>query len=86
MKLSGLQYWDQIISNLASLHKAYPLLVRTTSITHFSTEVITITNKILSTFYTDNDIAKDEAFSTGMNKFFLRNKTERRRESLSENR
>jgi hypothetical protein len=82
MKLSGLQCWDQITSNLASLHKAYPLLVRTTSITHFSTQVITTTNKILSTSYTDNDIAKNEAFSTSMNKFFLRNKTERRRERV----
>jgi hypothetical protein len=82
MKLSGLQCWDQITSNFTSLHKAYPLLVKTISITHFSTQVITTTNKILSTSYTDNDIAKDEAFNTGMNKFFLRNKTERRRERV----
>jgi hypothetical protein len=82
MKLSGLQCWDQITSNLASLHKAYSLLVRTTSITHFSTQIITTTNKILSTSYIDNDIVEDEAFSTDMNKFFLRNKTERRRERV----
>jgi hypothetical protein len=82
MKLSGLQCWNQITSNLASLHKVYPLLVRTTSITHFSTQVITTTNKILSTSYIDNNIAEDEAFSTNMNKFFLRNKTERRRERI----
>jgi hypothetical protein len=82
MKLFGLQYWDQITSNLTSLHKAYLLLVKTTSITHFSTQVITTINKILSTSYTDNDKAEDEAFSTGMNKFFLRNKTERRRKRV----
>jgi hypothetical protein len=82
MKLSRLQCWDQITSNFTSLYKAYPLLVKTTSITHFSTQVIITTNKILSTSYTDNDIAEDEAFSTGINKFFLRNKTERRRERV----
>jgi hypothetical protein len=45
-------------------------------------QVITTINKILSTSYIDNDIAEDEAFSTDINNFFLRNKTERKRKRV----
>jgi hypothetical protein len=72
MKLSGLQCWDLITNNLTSLQKAYPLLVRTTPIAHFSTQIITTTDKILSTSYNDNDIAEDEAFSTDIMALFER--------------